>query len=171
MEQESELQTPTVIDQQHFFLPAKRKEVIKITILGIILGLLIPLASFLIEQFFIKPVFCSSPDAFGVCATGGMTAYYITTVLFSVLAIVMMANWNVFRPVLIAVAAAAALWGFKKVAGELSVDSFIEYYLYSSVLFAVVYLLFYWILRIHLFAISVVTAVIAVVLIRWALVV
>jgi len=158
-------------DDSSVILPPTRKELIKVIALGAVIGLLIPLISFLIERFFIEPVFCRSADSFGVCSTGGLTAYYAATVILSIVGVVLLANWQVFRPLLIAVAAAAALWGFKKYTGELSIHSVMEYYITSMLLFAVVYILFYWTMRIRNFAISVIVAVVLVALIRWALLV
>ena len=95
-------------DDQSFYVRSSRGELLKVLLLGIAVGLLVPLLSFLLEKFFIEPVFCRSADSFGVCATGGLTAYYIATALVSVLAIVLLANWQVFRPLLIVVGVAAA---------------------------------------------------------------
>lgn len=157
-------------DDQSFYVRSSRGELLKVLLLGIAVGLLVPLLSFLLEKFFIEPVFCRSADSFGVCATGGLTAYYIATALASVLAIVLLANWQVFRPLLIVVGAAAALWGLKKYSGDMAGASGVEYYLFSAVIFALAYLLFYWVMRIRTFLLSVLLAVGLVIVIRLALI-
>lgn len=152
------------------FRPSSRQEVIKVALLGVAVGLLIPFIGFLIERFFILPVFCSSPDSFGVCASGGLTAYYVSTVIVTLAAVVALARWQVFRPLLIAIAAGAALWGLKKYIGDLSIVSGVEYYIFSALLFGVAYLLFYWIMRLRLFVMSVVLAVVLVTVLRFVLI-
>lgn len=157
-------------DDQSFYVRSSRGEVLKVLLLGLAVGLLVPLLSFLLERFFIEPVFCRSADSFGVCATGGLTAYYIATALVSVLAIVLLANWQVFRPLLIVVGVAASLWGLKKYSGDVASASGLEFYLFSAVIFALAYLLFYWVMRIRTFVISVILAVGLVIAIRLALI-
>lgn len=157
-------------EDQSFYKRSSRGEVIKVLLLGAAVGLLIPLVSFLLERFFIEPVFCRSANSFGMCATGGLTAYYIATGVISIIAIILLANWQVFRPLLIAVGAAAALWGFKRYIGDMASQSAIEYYLFSAITFGLLYLLFYWIMRIRPFIISVILAILLVVVVRLVLI-
>lgn len=163
--------TVSELDEQTFFLRASKTEVIKVAVLGLLIGLLIPAIGFLLEKYFIEPVFCrTAADTLQVCGNGGMTAYYVSTVLLSGLAIVFLANWQVFRPLLVAIGAAAALWGLKRYLNDMVGASGIEYFALSGILFAFAYLLFYWVMRVRTFVVSVVIAVIAVVAIRWALI-
>lgn len=170
MAKEDSLDFPLESPLSSFAMPTSRAELIKVGLLGAGVGLLVALLGFLIERFFITPVFCTSPDSFGVCASGGLTAYYVATVLATIAAVVTMAQWQIFRPLLIAVAAAAALWGLKKYSGELAVQSGWEFYIYSAGLFAAAYLLFYWVMRLKAFWLSVALAVVLVVVIRFALI-
>lgn len=152
------------------FLKTNKKEVIKVVSLGAAVGVLAPFVAFLIERFFITPVFCSSAEAFEVCASGGLTAAYAATVILSIIALILLANWQVFRPLLIVVASAAALWGFKKFTTKLSIESGVEYYVYSMLIIAMSYALFYWVMRLKSFITSVIVTVLLVVLIRWVLI-
>ncbi len=158
------------LNDQSFYIGASRIEVIKIALLGLAVGVFIPAISFLLERFFIEPVFCRSADSFGVCSNGGVTAYYIATGIISLLAIVLLVNWQVFRPLLIVVGVAATLWGFIRYVGDLATNSIFEYYIFSALLFAIAYLLFYWIMRIRVFMLSVLLAIALVVVVRLTLI-
>jgi hypothetical protein len=152
------------------FLKTNKQEVLKVLSVGAIVGLGTPFIAFLLEKFFITPVFCNSPDAFNVCASGGLTSWYAATVILSIMALITLANWQVFRPLLIVVATAAALWGFKKFTTNLSIESGFEYYLYALLITMASYGLFYWVMRLKSFASSVVITVLLVALIRWVLI-
>jgi hypothetical protein len=68
------------------------------------------------------------------------------------------------------VGAAAALWGFKRYIGELASQNALEYYLFSAIVFGLAYLLFYWIMRVRTFAVSVILAILLVVAVRLVLI-
>ena len=153
-----------------FFLQPTRREFVRVCILGAAIGLLIPLIGFLLEKFFIEPVFCHTTNSFGVCATGGLVAYYISATLLGVAAIVLLANWQVFRPLLIVFATAAALWGLQKYLPNMTVNGSVEYYSFSMIFYALAYLIFYLLLRIRSFGISIVLTIAVVAAIRWVLI-
>lgn len=160
----------TDFDNQTLFLRPARGEILKLAVLGALIGLLIPFVGYLLEHFFIAPVFCTAGDALGLCTNAGSVGYYTASVIFGAISIVVLANWQVFRPLVIAVAAIAALWGFKRYVQDIVGSSGLEYYLFSVVLYAAAYLLFYWIMRIRRFALSLILTIAIVLLLRWALV-
>jgi hypothetical protein len=144
-------------------------DLVRVGALGLAVGALIPLIAWLLQKFLVAPVFCHPGAVLAVCGGDDLTTYYVATVVMAVIAVTLMANWQVFRPLLIAVAAASALWGLQHIAGGTLAQAGWEYYLSSAVLYALVYLLFYWLLRLRSFTLGVVLTVAAVVLIRWAL--
>lgn len=158
-----------VVDGAPFFIAATAQEVVPVAFIGLIIGLLAPLVGGLLATYFIEPVFCSSADAFSICATGGNFAFNISTILLAVVAIVILARLRVYRPLLIAVATAAALWGLKKYLDGLQPNIF-EYYIWFGILYALSYLVFFWLLRIRNFAISAVAVLITIVLTQWVLI-
>src|SRR6266550_780442 len=163
-------QAPVVIDtESRAVIEPTGVEVLRVGLLGALVGLFVPLLSWLIGKFFIQPVFCHSGDSLGLCSSGNLTPYYVATVIVTVVAVALLANWQVFRPLLIAVAAAAALWGLRKYLNDVANSNWVEYYGSSVLLYAVMYLLFYWLLRLRSFAVSVILTVVAVILVRWAL--
>lgn len=164
-------QIPTVEDDSNILIVPEGVDLLRVGLLGLGVGVLIPALTWLLQKFLISPIFCREASSLAVCGSGDLTTYYIATVVLGVVAIALMANWQIFRPLLIAVAAAAALWGLQRYAGNTIAGAGIEYYITSAVLWALALLLFYWLLRLKSFALSVVVTVLAVILIRWALLV
>lgn len=162
-------QIPTVEDDSSLLIIPEGIDLLRVGLLGVLVGVLIPALTWLLQKFLITPVFCREASALSVCGTGDLTTYYIATVVLGVVAVALMANWQIFRPLLIAVASVAALWGLQRYAGDTIASAGVEYYVTSAILFALAFLLFYWLLRLKSFALSVILTVIAVVLIRWAL--
>lgn len=165
-------QAPTSIntDSSGVLVIPSGGEMLRVGILGALVGLFVPGFAWLLQQFFLTPVFCHG-QVNGVCAPHDLTAYYIGTVVAAVIAVALLANWQIFRPLLIAVAAAAALWGLSKYVGDVVDHGAWEYVIGSILLYAAAYLLFYWLLRLRSFAFSVILVVLAVVLVRWSLLV
>ncbi len=160
---------PAIEDESSVLVLPEAAELVRAGLLGVGVGLLIPLLGYLLQKFIITPLLCQQTSAVAVCAPSDLTAFYVSTVIVSVMGIALMANWQIFRPLLIAAAAASALWGFRKFAGHTESQAGFEFYSTSALLYSVAYMLFYWLLRLRNFALSVALTVIAVVLIRWAL--
>jgi hypothetical protein len=162
-------QIPTTEEDSNVLISPEWIDLIRVGILGLAVGVLIPALGWLLQKFLIAPIFCKEAATLAVCTPGDLTTYYIATVVLSVVSVALMANWQVFRPLLVAVAAASALWGFQRYVGDTVSHAGVEYYISSAVLYAVAFLLFYWILRLKSFALSVILTVVAVILIRLAL--
>ena len=162
-------QIPTTEEDSNVLISPEWIDLIRVGILGLAVGVLIPAFGWLLQKFLIAPIFCKEATTLAVCTPGDLTTYYIATVVLSVVSVALMANWQVFRPLLVAVAAASALWGFQRYVGDTVSHAGVEYYISSAVLYAVAFLLFYWILRLKSFALSVILTVVAVILIRLAL--
>jgi hypothetical protein len=162
-------QIPTTEEETNVLISPEWIDLIRVGILGLAVGVLIPALGWLLQEFLIAPIFCKETSALAVCAPGDLTTYYIATVVLAVVAVALMANWQVFRPLLVVVAAVAALWGFQRYVGDMVTHAGVEYYSSSAVVYALAFLLFYWLLRLKSFALSVVLSVVAVILIRWAL--
>lgn len=162
-------QIPTTEEDSNVLISPEWIDLIRVGILGLAVGVMIPALGWLLQKFLISPIFCKEATTLAVCTPGDLTTYYIATVVLAVVSVALMANWQVFRPLLVAVAAASALWGFQRYVGDTVSHAGVEYYISSAVLYAVAFLLFYWILRLKSFALSVILTVVAVILIRLAL--
>lgn len=145
------------------YMPVSVSEIIKVAAVGVGAGAAIALLGELISTYFIDPVFCRSADSFAICVEGGMIAFYSATVIVTIITVAILATIGVFRPLLIAVAAAAALWGVKAQLGD---PGWLEYGAWMAAIFGFAYVLFYWLLRARSFALSLVLTVIAVVVVR-----
>ncbi|HXH27377.1 MAG TPA: hypothetical protein VNG90_05770 [Candidatus Acidoferrum sp.] len=153
-EQNAPLFQPSVNMNQPIFLRPERGELIVVGQLGLAVGLGVPLLSRLLNDVFVRPVFCNSGNAFGLCANSGDAAYGIASILCAILAIILLANWQVFRPLLIAVATVIALWSLQHQLHAVADMNRWAYYGLSAGIYMVTYLLFYWLLRIHKFIIA-----------------
>lgn len=160
---------PTVEDAENKVLVIPEgKELLRVALLGIIVGVAIPLLAWIMQKYFVNPIFCRETTV-GICAAADATTYYVSTVVLAVIAIALMANWQVFRPLLIAVAAAATLWGAQRYVPDIIAKAGIEYYALSAGLYGLMYVLFYWLMRLRSFALSIILTLVAIVLLRWIL--
>lgn len=151
------------------FHRVERIEALKVTVLGIIVGLAVPLLGNAISMWVIEPIFCQDASNFTTCANGGMIAYYVSSTLVTIMAIGLLVNWGVYRPLLIGLGALVALWGFKKFVDPIIGVSFYEYLAISALLFGLSYLVFYWFMRVRHFGVSLALAAVAATAIRWVL--
>ncbi len=143
--------------------PATRNEVVKVIGLGLLAGILVPSLTTLLAKYFIEPVFCSGgADTFSVCSSGGVVANHIAAVIVGFGAFAVLTHWGVYRALLLAIAATIAMWGIQKYATPLTTGSWLEYYLFSALLYALGYATFYWLLRIRNFVVSLVVTLVAV---------
>ena len=164
------LVTDTNLPAPLAYLPATRNEVLKVIATGVIAGLLIPLLSLLLANYFIQPVFCNGGDNFSVCASGGIIANHVAAVLVGFGVFAVLNQWAVYRALLIVVAVTVVTWGIKKYADPLTSGNWLEYYLFSALLYALAYALFYWLLRLRHFIAGLAATIIAVVAACWAVV-
>jgi len=171
MAEEAVPQAPTINNESSILVLPEMMDLVRVGILGLLVGVLIPAIGWLLQKYFIGPVFCHETAALGVCAANDLTTYYVGTIIMTVIAVAVLANWQIFRPLLIAVAAASALWGLQRYLDDTLARAGWEYYLSSAVIYGLAFIAFYWLLRLKNFALSVALCVVAVVLIRWILLV
>lgn len=139
------------------YVSMPRGEIIKIVILGLLVGILVPLATSLLTTYFIEPVFCKAEsDSFNICSSGAVVANHIAAVIIAVIAFAVLTRWNVYRALLLVLAGTLAMWGLQKYAAPLTGGYWLEYYLFSALLYGLAYMAFYWLLRIKHFVVSLV---------------
>ncbi len=149
---------------------AEHRDLVRVSIVGVSAGVLIPLLGWMISTWIVAPFFCNA-DSFDVCASGGLIGYYAAAVIVSAAAVAMLAAWSIYRPLIIAVGVMLSLWGLKRYIDPIAVQGWLEYYLTSGILFAIGYILFYWLSRIRHFGTSLALAIITVIVVRWVLIV
>lgn len=163
----TDMTTPTDMKP---YLETDRMEVIRVGLVGLVAGLVVPLLGVAIANGIIAPVFCNANQDFSICASGGVVAYHTAAIVVAMAVVALFANWGVFRPLPLVLAATIAMWGFKKFVEPLTANAWLEYYLLSMVLTALIYLLFYWLLRLRNFPLSIMLTAGATALVCWALV-
>jgi len=110
--------------------------------IGIFLGFFYWVLTIVIARYVIKPIFCSSESGVLTCLDSISIAGNIATILVMVIGIVMMVKMRMPRPLIIAVAAGAALWGLSSWTIGLSA---VEIIFWNIVTYTLAYLLFSWI--------------------------
>lgn len=154
-----------------FYYEAERRDLVRVVLLGVAVGVLIPLLGWMISTWIIDPVFCKADSGFAVCANGGLVGYYISAVVVSAAAVAMLASWAMYRPLVIAVGVMLSLWGLKRYLDPIAAHGWLEYYITSAMLFGLGYVLFYWVTRVRNFAVCLALAIISVIVVRWVLII
>lgn len=151
-----------------FFYPLEG-ELLRTAGLGAIIGLLLPILSNAFDMWFIRLVFCYGNQTFAFCNYSGILSYDALTVLLAIGAIIILTHWQIFRPILIVIAVAVTMWGFKQHMSAVEMHGMWEYYTFSVLLYSAAYLLYYWLMRLKSRVASVVITLLVIVLIRWLL--
>lgn len=118
---------------------------------GAVVGALVMGLQVVLKNFIVEPLFCESIDAFSLCSNGGSIALNSATVIAAVIGTIGLVRMSVYRPLLIALAAGASLWGANAWMGALT---WYEMLAWLIVLYALAYGVYAWILRIYNFPIA-----------------
>lgn len=113
-------------------------------LLGFLLGLLFWLLNLGVAKLIIDPIFCGSKTFSDACVNSVSMSSDIATILVAALAVVLMINLKMVRPLIISVSSAAVLWGLAVWTHDLM---WLEAIAWSVVLYAIAYILFSWIAR------------------------
>lgn len=142
-----------------------RREVISSAVVGLAAGVVTTGAYLLLEKFVFHAVMCRT-DTAANCADAPTYAMVVAIVIGGLAGLVALVQTRVYRPLLVVLATAAALWGFATLIG-----GFAWYWalLVCGLLFAAVYLLFTWLARIRAFPIAAIVTIVAIIIIRYAM--
>lgn len=158
----------TVIDTSTpvAYISMPRGEILKVVILGLLVGLLVPAGTMLLTTYVIDPIFCKSDVTnANICSTGSVIANHVTAAVLGVGAFLLLNRWGVYRALLLVAASLLALWGLQKYAAPLTAGYWLEYYLFSALLYGLAFVAFYWLLRIKHFILSLILTAALVVLV------
>lgn len=156
-----------VVDKPPVYISTFARDFLQVAILGLVAGLLVKLLSVGLVRYFVEPVFCRGGDFAGICSSADQVALGAANVIVGIVTVVVMVRMNVFRPLLVAVAAIASLWGLTRyMSGIVIAANFAEQTLWFMVLYALVYLLFFWALRLRNFVIALILTILLVVVLR-----
>lgn len=161
---------PTVIEKPPVYIITRPIDFLQAAVIGAAAGLLVKLLSEGLDRYFIEPVFCRG-DQIAVCTVNDQVALGAANVIVVIIAVVIMFQLNVFRPLLVAAAVAASFWGINShITGINAWGNGYEQTAWFVLLYALGYLLFFWLLRLRNFALSLVITLAAVIILRLILV-
>lgn len=135
-----------------------------VALIGAATGLLFWGGAQVIERAVLEPIFCGTGNS-GICTNKASIASSAALVVAVFVAIVGLIRANVYRPLLISLAVAAALWG---VGGLVAGLAWYYALLWSVLLFTFAYLLFAWVSRLRNFSLALVVTVVLVIGLRLA---
>lgn len=146
------------------FIELSPQSLLQVALLGAGLGVLYWLLTLLVRQIVFVPLFCGDPtNTMCVGATG--SAGVVALLLASIVGLLGLVRLAIYRPLLIALAAAVSLWGLS---GWTANMFWLEALASSVVLFALCYVIFTWLVRPRSFALAGVLVVVMVILARIA---
>lgn len=129
---------PAIIDQD-------ARGMMKIAVIGAVLGVLVWGLALLLERFVLKAMFCGE-SAGSACENITAISGNIAAVIVAIIGLVGLVQARVFRPLLIVLGAAISLWGM---AAWLSPLSMVEQVIWSAILYALMYALYAWVARVR----------------------
>lgn len=146
------------------FIELRPQTLVQVALLGAGLGLLSWLMTIVVRQVIFVPLFCGDPtNAACVGATG--SAGVLALIVTGIVGLLGLVRLGVYRPLLVALAAAVSLWGIALWTGGLQ---WFEAAAWSVVLYALVYAVYAWLVRPRSFAFALVLVIVVAVLSRVA---
>lgn len=134
------------------YTPMSAQQVIQVAVFGLITGLVVWGLTFVFSTYMLSPLLCQN-DVEGICSAALTYGEVIATIIGAAVGLFILVRLQVFRPLLVVLAAVISLWGL------IGIVSPLPWYvvgLCSGASYMLVYLLFTWITRIRLFWIVVV---------------
>lgn len=148
------------------FVGMTRREFIGVLISGAVAGLAAFVLYALLNKFVFGAVLCRA-ESTGDCAQAPTYSMIVAIIISTIAGVAGLARLRVYRPLLIGLASAIALWGLHKIAAGyawyVALPAFVA-------LFALAYAAFAWVARLRNFILTLVVTVVLVVLVRWVLV-
>lgn len=138
------------------------QSLVQVGLFGAGLGLLSWLLTILVKQIIFVPLFCGDPtNAACVGATG--SAGVLALIVAGIVGLLGLVRLGVYRPLLVALAAAVSLWGVALWTGEME---WYEAAAWSVLLYALVYVVYTWLVRPRTFGLALALVVIVAILSR-----
>lgn len=129
------------------YIPMAAAQLVRVGIFGILAGLLVWGLTFVFESYVLKAFLCPNTEAL-TCASASQYGEVIATLLTAAISLFVLVKLQVFRPLLVVIAAVISLWGIMGIVADLPL-----YMVGISVagLYMIAYLLFTWITRLRVF--------------------
>jgi len=153
--------------QQRQFIESSPQQLLFIALTGLGVGIALWLLTLILDSFVLSPLICrggSTPDE---CAAVTGYAEAIAALFVSAGGLVGLVKFRVYRPLLIVVAAAIALWGIVSLASASHPVYLVA--IITAFMYAVAYTTFAWINRIRLFWLAAAVLIVLVAIVRFIL--
>lgn len=148
------------------FVGMARHEFLNVALTGLGVGIVVTLLYFLLNTFVFGAVLCR-PQSTGDCSQAPNYAMIVSIIIATIGGVANLARIRIYRPLMVGIASAVALWGVHAITGGLA---WYWMLLLVGVLCALAYAAFTWVARIRSFILALVVTVVLVVLARWILV-
>lgn len=151
------------VNTSSVYVGTDQRSLIGAVLTGVGVGIVGWLAKMAIQAWIIEPIFCRSTQTYNICSQGGTIAWAVALIIVSMLGLLSLVRLNVFRPLLVVIAALISLWAASTWLGPL------EWWLallWQGVLFGLAYALFAWIARLRSFFFSVILTFVVILLAR-----
>lgn len=135
---------------------------LQVALLGAGLGILYWLLTLIIRQIVFVPLFCGDPTS-SACVGATGSAGVIALIITSIAGLLGLVRLAIYRPLLVALAAAVSLWGLAAWTANMY---WFEAIAWTIVLFALCYVVFTWFVRPRSFPFALVLVIVTIVLIR-----
>lgn len=136
---------------------------LKAFVIGAIVGVVGWLLTLFFRSVVVENLFCRSTDTFSVCSNGGTIAWVAGMVIVLLASVFMLTQANIYRPLLVVIAVAVALWG---VGSWFLPMTWWAGLLWQGVVFGLAYAAFSWLAAHERFIISLVAVIVVVVVAR-----
>ena len=141
---------------------------VRTIILGAIAGVSFWLLAFVVGRYSIEPLACRQTINAAMCLDATPLAGNIAAILVAVIGTIAMVRLGIARPIIVAVATAALLWGLS---GWTEGLFWLEALAWSTILYALVFALFAWITRYSVLWVTLIISLSIIVVIRITLVI
>lgn len=148
------------------YIGMTQRDFIGVLVTGIIVGIAVFALYALLNKFVFGAVLCR-PQSTGDCAQAPNYAMIVAIIIATIGGVANLARMRVYRPLLVGIAAAFALFGVHTL---LAGVAWYWALLSLAVLFALAYVALTWIARVRNFILALVITIVVVVLARWVLV-
>lgn len=152
-------------DRSDLMIHMTTRQLIGVAITGLVTGVVVWLAGWLLSSAVFGPLLCQDP-ASSQCAAAPTYGEVAALVVATGVGVFGLVRLQVFRPLLVGLAAALSLWG---VLTELRGGSWLVGVSVLALLYVLAYALYAWVARIRSLLMAVIVVVVILVLIRYLL--
>lgn len=139
---------------------------VRVFLCGVLVGILVAVSAVVMDRYVFSAVLCR-PQAASDCSQAPFYAMIVAMVIGAIAGVAGLVRLRIYRPLLVVLAGTLSLWGIVSLVMDMH---WVLVVLVMGLLFGLVYALYAWVSRLRSFVLAAVVAVVAIVVIRLALV-